>query len=233
MAKKIKAVVNKYRHMLLLPLFLIQIAWFFYCESVVTNPKYIMFSPLDNYIPFIKEFVVMYVFWYFYMAIAFIYLGMVSPDDFYKLFIFIFAGMTIAHTVYLIFPNGQNLRPQITGNDIFSMAVKYLYKIDTPTNVAPSVHVINSFAVYIAMANCHKLKGKRAIKMLLLACTIAISLSTMFIKQHSVVDVFWGVIVSAILYLLIYKLKYLAAFVKRYQQRNGGVYIEDKDRQAQ
>ncbi|HBM74024.1 MAG TPA: phosphatidic acid phosphatase [Clostridiaceae bacterium] len=208
MARRFFYTTGKHKHMYLLFLFLIQIIWFFYDEKVVRVPKYIMFSNLDTYIPFVKEFVVMYVFWYFYMVIAFIYLGITSPPDFCKLFIFIFAGMTIAHIVYLVFPNGQNLRPYISGNDIFSKTIKYIYSIDTPTNVSPSVHVINSIGIFIVMAKSQRLKKNTAIKILLFMCTLSITMSTLFIKQHSIVDVFYSIIVSALLYILIYKFKW-------------------------
>ena len=192
MARRFFDTTGKHKHMYLLFLFLIQIIWFFYDEKVVRVPKYIMFSNLDTYIPFVKEFVVMYVFWYFYMVIAFIYLGITSPPDFCKLFIFIFAGMTIAHIVYLVFPNGQNLRPYISGNDIFSKTIKY----------------INSIGIFIVMAKSQRLKKNTAIKILLFMCTLSITMSTLFIKQHSIVDVFYSIIVSALLYILIYKFKW-------------------------
>lgn len=203
--------ILKYKHILLSLVFLIQIVWFFYCEKTVV-PKHIMYSPLDDYIPFVKEFVIAYVLWYVYMPAGFIYLAIVSKKDYYKLLIYMFTGMTISQILYIIYPSMQNLRPVITGTDIFSRAVHYIYSIDTPTNVTPSVHVVNSMAVYISLAGSPKISKKRWIKVLLFVFTFLIIASTMFIKQHSIVDVFWGIALSCILYIFIFP---LVEFIKR------------------
>lgn len=204
MKTKLCTKIKEYKHISLSLLLLIQIGWFFYCERRVEVPQYIMHAKLDDYIPFIKEFVVFYVLWYPYMALSFIYLGVASRKDFIRLLIFISAGMSIAQVIYLIFPNGQDLRPHIEGMDIFSRAVNYLYAIDTPTNVAPSEHVINSIGVYIALAKSPGIKKNKTSKLLLFLTMWGIILSTMFIKQHSILDVLYGMLLSAFLYAGIY-----------------------------
>lgn len=37
--------------------------------------------------------------------------------------------------ISLVFPNGQDLRPVLTGDSIFIKAVQTVYHTDTPTNV--------------------------------------------------------------------------------------------------
>lgn len=194
---------KKYSHLLSLFGFLILLAWFEYLEKTIV-PKYIMHSEYDAYIPFIKEFVIPYYIWYFYIAICFLYLGLTSKKEFYRFYLYIALGMSLSYVIYMIFPNAQYLRPKITQNDIFSIMIKRMYAIDTPTNVCPSIHVIDAIGVYIAFANSHKLKGKHFVKALSLFTTILICISTLFIKQHSIVDVTAGVIFSIVLYLAVY-----------------------------
>lgn len=44
--------------------------------------------------------------------------------------------MTLFILVSYVYPNGQNLRPDLSGESgVFVSAVRYLYKIDTPTNI--------------------------------------------------------------------------------------------------
>ncbi|NLI60677.1 MAG: phosphatidic acid phosphatase [Clostridiales bacterium] len=207
--EKLLALCQKYWHFSLLSLYGICQIWFNYCERTL-RPKYIMYSPLDDYIPFIKFFVIPYLFWFAYMAIAFLYLGIVSKKDYYRLCLFIFGGMCICYTIYMIFPNAQNLRPVIVENDIFSRMIKHIYSTDTNTNVAPSIHVLNSIAVHVALANCKEFRKLPQIwYWLSLISVVLISLSTVFIKQHSIKDGLWAIFLSLVLYLAIYKLPLL------------------------
>jgi PAP2 superfamily. len=195
----------KYKHFLLLLLFIPTQLLFAYCEKVVV-PVHIMHTKLDSHIPFIKEFVIPYVFWYIYMIATIIYFGFVSRKDFYRLTALMLLGMVVACIIYLIFPNGQNMRPQITQSDVFSRMIKYLYSVDTPTNVAPSLHVFDSIAIHLGLVNCYKTKDKMWLKVTSFICMILICASTVFIKQHSLVDVFWGAMMAVLLYGIVYGL---------------------------
>jgi membrane-associated phospholipid phosphatase len=188
--------------------------WFKYLEANL-DPKYYIYSPLDDKIPFVSVFVVPYVVWFFYIAFAMLYTGLYSKYDFYRLVIFLGLGMSVAYTLYMFFPNAQNLRPEITGTDIFSRLVAYLYATDTPTNVCPSVHVINSLAVSAALHHSTAFAKIRFARPALHILTILIIMSTVLIKQHSVLDIFAGIAVGAVLYIPLYLLPNLkAAFFK-------------------
>lgn len=195
---------GKYKHFLTLFGFFIVLAWFDILEKL-TVPKYIMYNRLDSFIPFIKEFVLAYCLWYIYLVAGVWYLGVVSKKDFYKVYAFLFSGMSIACIIYMVFPNVQNLRPVITQHDFFSALIKGIYAVDTPTNVCPSIHVINTIGVHSAIINCDKLREKHGLKLISLICAVLICISTLFIKQHSIIDVTAGAAVSAALYVIIYQ----------------------------
>ncbi len=203
--RSLKELLWEYKHLSLASLYGIAQIWFQYCERTV-QPKYYMFSPLDNYIPFVKYFVVPYLFWFIYMGLGFLYLAVVSKKDFYKLCIYMFGGMYLCYVLYLIFPNGQNLRPIITETDVFSRIIKHIYTTDTPTNVAPSIHVFNSIAIHVALINCPQFRQKRWMKLASFICMITISASTVFIKQHSIKDVMWSILLAAVFYIAVYQI---------------------------
>ena len=101
------------------------------------------------------------------------------------------SGMTIFLIISTIFPNILHLRPDTLPRDnIFSRMVENLYATDTPTNVMPSIHVYNTLAI---MASLLRSKGKiaamPAVKIPCLILSASIILATMFLKQHSVLDV--------------------------------------------
>ena len=102
-------------------------------------------------------------------------------------------------------PNGLAIRPVVFERDnIFVDLVKMLYQTDTPTNVFPSLHVFNSLAACIAIKNSKKLNEHKAICMGAYILTALIIMATMFLKQHSVLDVMAGFLMAYTLYQFVY-----------------------------
>lgn len=81
--------------------------------------------------------------------------------------------------------------------------------MDTPTNVCPSIHVFISFIIDQALQKCRVLSGdqNRWKRILIRLWDIAIIISTMFLKQHSIIDVIAGVLVGIVLDLWASRLK--------------------------
>ncbi|WP_129724399.1 phosphatase PAP2 family protein [Xylanivirga thermophila] len=198
---RVKKFIRGHSHFYLLFIFVPLLMWFSYCEKNIV-PEYILHTALDNKIPFIKVFIIPYVIWYFYVAFGLIYTGINSKEAFYRLLIFISGGMAVCYILYMLFPNGQDLRPDITETDMLSRAIKFLYTIDTPTNVCPSIHVFNSIGVDAALRNLYAFSNnKKKISFFLM---ISICLSTIFVKQHSIIDVIYGTLLAAIFYIPLY-----------------------------
>jgi hypothetical protein len=71
-------------------------------------------------------------------------------------------GMSLFIAVSMVFPNGLDLRPQEFPRDnICTDLCRYLYSIDTSTNVLPSIHVFNSIACGISFG---RTLGKEGIR---------------------------------------------------------------------
>ena len=140
-----------------------------------------------------------------YIAVTLGYLFFNDKQGFYKASAIMFSGMTIFLIICTVFPNGLNLRPEVFTRDNFCIElVKRIYQTDTPTNVLPSLHVYNSICCYIAISHCEKLQHSRLIQKGSLVLSILIILSTMFLKQHSVVDVVAACVMAYFMYSLIY-----------------------------
>ena len=159
-------------------------------------------------IPFCEYFVIPYFLWFAFIAVALIYFGFFNKNlkEYYQLAFNLGIGMTLFLIISYIYPNGQDLRPETFANDnIFTQMVQYLYSIDTPTNVFPSIHVYNSVAVAIAFMTCRKLQKHPAVRYGTVALAISIVLATMFLKQHSVSDVCCALIMNLGSYMLLYR----------------------------
>ena len=197
--KKLKSLFNsKYGHALAFLYLIIYFPCFFLLESIVVDNYTSIYCWLDDLVPFCEAFIVPYCLWYFFMVATMLYLFFTSRAECLKYCALMFGGMTVSLIIFAIWPNGQDLRPNfstITRDNIFLDMVKYLHSIDTCTNVFPSIHVYNSIATHIAVAKSETLKKKKWIQIGSLVLTILICLSTVFLKQHSILD---GVGASAV-----------------------------------
>lgn len=205
--EKVKKFIVENNHFLYMLIWIPLLTCFYFCQKFL-KPKYIMHCRIDDYIPFLKVFILAYVFWYFYMGIGFVYFGLKSKEDFLKLSKFIFWGMGISYAIYIVLPNGQDLRPVLYSHDIFTNMVRRIYSVDPPANVCPSIHVLNSIAVNVVVCKSKLFRDNKKIKIVSSIIMVLICMSTMFIKQHSLLDVTAGVILSCILYVSIYKIPY-------------------------
>lgn len=200
-----KQFLHRYKHIWVLSYILIYMPWFLYLEKHVTKDYHVIHTALDDYIPFCEYFIIPYLLWFAFIAVTFLWFFLYDTSGFYKMAAFLFTGMTIFLILSTIFPNGQDLRPTHFARDnIFVDMVKALYKTDTPTNVLPSIHVFNSIGVCVAICHNSQLYSKKWIRYGSLALGIFIILATMFLKQHSVVDVLAAGCMATILYPVVY-----------------------------
>lgn len=205
--KRFSDFFQKYKHGLLLSYFLLYLPWFAFLEKSVTNHFHTIHMAIDDKIPFIEYFIVPYLLWFLYVAVFMAYFLFKNKDEFIKLCIFLFTGMTLFLVISTVYPNGHYLRPVVFERDnIFVDMVKQLYLTDTPTNLFPSIHVYNSIGINIAVWHCQDFKGKkfRLVRYGSAVLMVSIVLSTMFLKQHSVFDVITGILLSLFMYALVY-----------------------------
>lgn len=206
-----KAFFQKYRHALVLLYGLIYMPWFMWLESRSNLPYHVIHVKLDDMIPFVEYFIVPYLLWFVYVAAVFVYLFFKKRREFYQYCIFLFTGMTLFLIVSTLYPNGHLLRPNtFARNNIFTFAVQILYQADTATNIFPSLHVYNSIAAHRAVANSETLAGNRLIRGGSFVLMVSIILATMFLKQHSVLDVISGILLGLVMEQLVYRTDYSA-----------------------
>lgn len=206
-----KKIITKYGHIWTVLYAFIYMPWFAWLEESVKTYT-LLHTRLDDMIPFCEYFIIPYILWFAYVPVVMIYEFFTSKKEFYKASAYLFIGMTICLAICTIWPNGQDLRINITNNNIFSNIVKALYTADTNTNVFPSIHVFNSIGVFLILCKSERMKDRHFIKISSFILTFLIILSTMFLKQHSVLDVLGGIALSAVMYMFVYAIDYSKVF---------------------
>ena len=195
---------NKYVLLALyLPIYLIS---FFLIEKYVTGDFWVSYMWLDDYIPFCEYFIIPYVLWYPALFATGIYMLVKKDAEAFKRFMaFIICGFSISIIFCILVPNCQNLRPTVFAhNNIFTKLIKMIYAADTNTNVFPSVHVLGAIVIPLGVFDCSALKSKKFLRVISIILAILITASTVFIKQHSILDIFSAIILALILFLIIY-----------------------------
>ena len=181
--------------------FLLYLSAFNFLETQISMPRVLLVHcRLDDLIPFCKYAILPYFAWFAWIPFTLFYLLWKAPrEDFWRLCLPLFTGMTLSLLFCAIVPNGTDLRPAyIYGNDIFTRTVRALWRTDTPTNVFPSIHVFNSVTLALAYHHCARLRGRKWLWVRVSADLLCVSiiLSTMLLKQHSVFDVMGGIILA-------------------------------------
>lgn len=205
--KEIKQFILKYKHGVILSYFFIYMIWFSYLERTVTTKFHPVYSKLDDLIPFAEVFIIPYFVWFLFIFLTVSYFFLISKIEFYKLCANLFIGMTICLTIYTIWPNGHYLRVDLDSlgrSNIFITMLSKIYSIDTATNVFPSIHVFNSICAFIAIYKNERLHKIKWLQWSVLILTILICMSTVLLKQHSIMDVFGALILNIIMYFIVY-----------------------------
>lgn len=179
---------------------------------------HVMWCPLDGKIPFCEWFFIPYLFWFVFLVGMHVYLLLFDVKAFQRFMKFLLITYGVAMLVYIVYPTSQHLRPAAFPRDnLLTRLLGMFYQFDTSTNVCPSLHVVGSMAVAFAALDTPRFQ-KRGWKIAFVGTALLISVSTVFVKQHSAMDVFWAGVLCAIAYFLVYALPGLSV-----QSQSGGV----------
>ena len=183
----------------------IHFAWFLILKATITTNYFPMHSALDDMIPFCEWFVFAYLSWFLYMIIAGLYFLLKDEEAFEHFMLSLIIGFFTCTFICSVFPNGQDLRPTSYAGNFAAQIVKLVQEHDTNKTVFPSMHIVGALSSAFAIANSKTLKGKKLIQVLSWLLCISIMLATVFLKQHSVLDVFGGMAVCVIVFFLVYR----------------------------
>lgn len=219
---KLKLLYTKYRHGIPLLIYMaLYLAGFTWLENVNKKNFRVIHMSIDDKIPFCELFIIPYILWFVYVAATVVFLFFRNKQDYCKCCAFLFTGMTIFLLVSALWPNGHHLRPSVMPRDnLLTQIVALLWRLDTPTNLWPSIHVYNSMGAHFAIMHCAELENKKGIRIGSFVLAFSIILSTMFLKQHSVFDVLTGIALGAVMYVTVYRREaILAARAQRRMKR--------------
>ena len=101
-----------------------------------------------------------------------------------------------AYACFLAYPTVAPRPVAVLGRGFAAWSLRWLYAADTPYNCFPSLHVAHSFVSALA---CYRVHRKVGIAALLSACVVAVS--TLFARQHYVIDIVAGILLACVAYV--------------------------------
>jgi membrane-associated phospholipid phosphatase len=147
-------------------------------------------SKLDKKIKPIPIFLIFYVSYYFLIIFSYIFLSKtVFANDF---FLSILIANLMATVFWYFVPNGVS-RPKIKAKNLLTKVLRYLYENDGDSNGFPSAHIYVTLIItyYLFQLNYSMLIPYATL-------FILIALSTIFTKQHYLIDIFGGVLFAVL-----------------------------------
>ena len=163
---------------------------YFTIQFLISQSQINLILEVDKMIPFVPEFV-----WIYHSLHLQVFLVMVflirEEHLFFKTFWACALSSILLFTFYLLMPSFYP-RPDIDSIGISAQMVNITRIFDAANNTFPSGHVAFTWLMFLAASKSKMVKEQLGFSLIFLLWTLGISLSTLVIKQHHIVDVASG-----------------------------------------
>lgn len=183
-------------------------------------------TPADNAIPFEPVWAIIYLGCFLFWAINYILITRQKKEEWFQFATGDYLSRIICGFFFVLLPT-TNVRPEVVGNGFPEQLVRFVYSMDAPTNLFPSIHCLVSWMCFVGI------RGRKYIPKWyqIFSCVFAIAVfaSTLFTKQHYIIDVIVGAILAEICYYIGHHTKYYLWVMKKFDKLNGIVFGEGWD----
>ncbi|MDP8257041.1 MAG: phosphatase PAP2 family protein [Candidatus Alcyoniella australis] len=180
-----------------------------------------MMTPIDGLIPFVPQFVFIYLTVFPLFLVPFM---IIVDRKFFTAFGSAYLTVMLScYLVYLFLPvtsEGFRVSEQVlySVDDFSHYVLRLVYHNDTPYNCFPSMHASLSLISALTLWEIHWRYGVLG----LFAC-FAIGASTLMTKQHFIADIFVGYALAMLVYYVYFKQRIIDALPHRYRQLEGAI----------
>ncbi|HXH72415.1 MAG TPA: phosphatase PAP2 family protein [Mariprofundaceae bacterium] len=151
-----------------------------------------LYLPFELSIPFVPQFIWVYLSMYLlFLMPAFV----LAPTDMPRLGKQLIAGTLISGVLFLLLPASLGFTRALPDTAPYDSIFSTIFSIDRPHNLVPSLHVVFSSCIMLAIAE----RSRGWISGLLMLWLAAIIGSTLLVHQHHVLDVASGLALTIIL----------------------------------
>lgn len=148
---------------------------------------------IDHSLPFVPAMISIYLLAFVQWIIGYVIIGRESPQLCYRIYTGEILAKLMCLLCFVVYPTTL-IRPEITGTGLFDTLTQFIYTLDAPDNLFPSIHCLESYMCFRGALETKKMPGWY--KYVMLAMTLLVFASTVLVKQHVVVDMFGAVFVA-------------------------------------
>ena len=156
-----------------------------------------MTTKWDLLFPFTPVWILVYIGTFVFWTYQYTTVARESPEAAYRLSTADFCAKIICMVFFILMPT-TNVRPEVTGTGFIPFVMRFIYWIDTPSNLFPSIHCFVAWLGTRQMFEAKKIRRRVLTSVLCVIGSLLVFASTLFTKQHVIVDVFSGVAVAEI-----------------------------------
>lgn len=196
MKKKIEHYLPNYAYVPLVIIFLMnQITYS--GSKLITNHfyHYNISTFIDNWIPFLPIFIIVYLFAFIIWLIGYIVIARESKEVCYQIFSAELIAKFFCLFFFFVFPTTIK-RPEFVASNIWESILLFVYWIDAPVNLFPSIHCLESWMCF--RGSTYLKKPSFGYKIFIFIWAILICSSTVLIKQHVFIDIVGGILIVEI-----------------------------------
>ncbi len=149
-----------------------------------------------------------------------------DPSKFYRFVTTDMMSRVVCGLFFFLMPT-TNVRPEVVGTTFADDLLRFLYQIDQPANLFPSIHCLVSWMCYIGIRGNKKVPRWYQIFSCIFALLVVISTQTT--KQHYIADAVGGLLIAEILFALnkrINAYRYVQRFFDRIHLKIGFISKE-------
>ena len=141
----------------------------------------------------------MYLICFAFWAVNYIMISRTKKEHWYKFATGDYLSRIICGVFFILLPT-TNARPEVTGNGLSSILMRFIYTVDPATDLFPSIHCLVSWMCFIGIRKQKHIPAWY--KAFSAVFAIMVFASTQFTKQHYIVDVFAGVAIAELSYFI-------------------------------
>lgn len=185
------------------------------------NPReaVILSTNVDDKIPFLPVFILPYIIWYAFILGYLVYFWYKDTRVYLKTLTMIVIGELVCFVIYFFFQTTVP-RPNLVGDGILIDLVGIIYSHDQPYNAFPSIHVLTTFAIILGNINIRNKHIFHSVFVPVMGSLIIIS--TLFVKQHYILDMFASMFLTSFIYGIVFELHEINV-----TEKSKTVYVKD------
>ena len=148
---------------------------------------------LDPLVPFLPWTVSIYLGCFLFWAVCYVWMAKEDTAIACRFYLADFLAKGVCLIFFLLLPT-TNLRPPVPGTGLWDHLMRFVYQVDAPTNLFPSIHCLVSWLCFIGV---RRLPGAPRWSVWFTGLMAsAICLSTLTTRQHVIVDVLGGILLA-------------------------------------